>query len=125
MKGQMKFDEFMRISEEGTQQEDIGQRPIKQRPQMVDPCYYCLCNSCVNNIYNFNVKSAEIPYDQKQMPCLTCEDCGIYDGDKAKGIMEREQCYRYKIDNYHAERNRKKIRIVKGFSGGGNGAIDN
>lgn len=117
MKGQLRFNEFMRISEEGTQQEGIGQRPIKQRP----PCYYCLCDSCVNNIYNFNAKSSEIPYDQKQMPCFTCEDCRIYDGDTAKGIMEIEQCYRYKIDNYHAERNRKKIRIVKGLSGGGNG----
>lgn len=44
MKGQMRFDKS------GTVSEELDCRPQKtERPLMNDPCYYCLCNSCMDN----------------------------------------------------------------------------
>ena len=109
MKGQLKFDELMNISEEKLQQKNV--ECIVLRIPMADPCYYCLCNSCINNAESTTIKPDEIPYDWQ--PCFFCDDCRIFDGDTKKRNMEREQCARYKIDNYHANQNRKKFRIVR------------
>ena len=108
MKGQMKFDEFMNISEEG-----IEQSPHKQRPQMVDPCYYCLCDSCKNNAESTTVNLDKDKFPDDWEACFFCDECRIFDGDITKRNMEREQCSRYEIDNYHAERNRKKFKVMK------------
>lgn len=43
MNGQLKFDEFMNITEEKPSEHK------QERVPMVDPCYYCLCMSCINN----------------------------------------------------------------------------
>lgn len=77
----------------------------------MEECYYCLCDSCVNNVENFKVKSNETPHNYE--PCFCCDDCRVFDGDIAKRNMKRVKCDRYKIDNYHAEKNRKKFKIVK------------
>lgn len=105
----MKFDEFMNILEETLQQEtSCG---VRWRTPMVDPCYYCLCNSCVNNAESTTINSDEVPYEWE--PCFLCDDCRVYDGDTRKRNLEREQCSRYRIDNYHAGQKRRKFRIVR------------
>lgn len=109
MKGQLGFDEYMKLSEEKPWQETRA--GVGVRVPMVDPCYYCLCNSCINNAESTTVNSCEVPDDWK--PCFFCDDCRNYDGDTAKKNMEREQCDRYEIDDYHAKQNRKKFRVLK------------
>lgn len=109
MKGQLRFDELMNISEEQLQYENAEY--VVLRTPMVDPCYYCMCNSCINNAESGTITPDELPYDWD--PCFFCDDCKKYDADMGKRNMEREQCAKYKIDNYHAEQNRKKLRVVR------------
>jgi len=111
MKGQLKFDEFMNISEEEPEKEMGGY--VEQRISMVDPCYYCLCNSCINNAESPTVNPGNDKFPDDWEACFCCDDCRKFDGDVTKRNMEREQCVRYEIDNYHAEQNRKKIRLVR------------
>ena len=49
MKGQLTFDEFMYITEEKPPEHK------QERVPMVDPCYYCLCRSCINNAESLTV----------------------------------------------------------------------
>lgn len=109
MKGQLRFDEFMDISEEKPRQKTSG--CAMYRTPMVDPCYYCLCNSCINNAESTTVNPDEIPCVWE--PCFFCDDCRVYDGDPAKKRLEREQCSRYRIDCYHAGQKRRKFKIVR------------
>lgn len=99
MNGQLKFDEFMNITEEKPSEQK------KDRVQMEDLCYYCLCNSCINNAESRTITPAELPYDWK--PCFFCDICKNFDGESAEN-MEREECREYVIDDYHAKQNRKK-----------------
>lgn len=104
MKGQLRFDEFMNISEE---------KPLEQkqaRVPMTDPCYYCLCRSCINNAESITITPEELPYDWK--PCFFCDMCKNFDA-KSPENMERTECSEYQIDNYHAAQNRKKLKIVR------------
>lgn len=105
MKGQLIFDELMNISEEKPVKEEV-----KTKPPMEDPCYYCLCNSCMNNAESMTISPEEVPYGWN--PCFFCDDCRRFD-EKCYNDMEREQCERYVIDNYHAEQNRKQFEIVR------------
>lgn len=111
MKGQLKFDEFMSISEEKSHQEAGG--CIKQKTPMVNPCYYCLCDSCINNAESTTVNSDRDKFPDDWKACFFCDDCREFDGDTAKRNMEREQCGWYEIDDYHVQQNRKKIRVVR------------
>lgn len=104
MKGQLTFDNFMNITEEKTQ----AQAQI--RVPMVDCCYYCLCNSCVNNAESITITPEELPHDWK--PCFFCDSCRKFDGESSQN-MEREECTKYAIDNYHAAQNGKKIKIAR------------
>lgn len=106
MKGQMRFDEWMNIFEEKT-----FPNPVEYKIPMVDPCYYCACNTCINNVENFKVTPDEVPDDWN--PCFFCDECRKFDGDTSKKCMEREQCIRYEISNYHAEQNRKRLKVVR------------
>lgn len=107
----MRSDEFVNIYEERPQQKTSGR--IEQRTPMVDPCYYCLCNSCINNIESITVNSDRDKFPDDWKVCFFCDDCRKFDGDTAKRNMEREQCDRYEIDAYHVEKNRKKFKVVK------------
>lgn len=69
-----------------------------------------MCNSCTNNAENIKVKPDEIQSNWK--PCYFCDICSNYDSESHEN-MEREECSEYVIDNYHAEQNRKKFRIVR------------
>ena len=104
MNGQLEFDEFMNITEEKTLEQK------KYRVPMADPCYYCLCRSCINNAESLTVNPEEVPYDWR--PCFLCDICRNFDGESPDD-MERTECSEYVIDNYHAAHNRKKLRIVR------------
>lgn len=104
MKGQLIFDANMNIVEEKAVQN------ANPRVQMVDPCYYCLCKSCINNAESITITPDELPYDWK--PCFFCDICRNFDGESPED-MERTECSEYLIDNYHAAQNRKKLRIVR------------
>lgn len=104
MKGQLTFDEFMNIAEEKPPEHK------QKRVPMVDPCYYCLCRSCINNAESRTITPDELPYDWQ--PCFFCDMCRNFDGESPED-MERAECSEYVIDNYHAEQNRKKLRIVR------------
>ena len=82
----------------------------QERVPMVDPCYYCLCRSCINNAESLTVNPEEVPYDWH--PCFFCDICNNFDGESPEN-MEREECHEYVIDDYHARQNRKKFRIVR------------
>ena len=104
--GQFVFDEFMNISEEQKTCAEI----VMPRTQMLDPCYYCLCNSCINNAESLTVNPEEVPYDWH--PCFFCDICNNFDGESPEN-MEREECEEYMIDDYHARKNREKLRVVR------------
>nr|DAM32620.1 MAG TPA: hypothetical protein [Caudoviricetes sp.] len=104
MKGQLTFDKLMNITE------DKPTELISTRVPMADPCYYCLCSSCINNAESITITPDELPYDWK--PCFFCDICRNFDGVSPK-VMERAECSEYTIDNYHATQNRKKLRIVR------------
>lgn len=82
----------------------------QERVPMVDPCYYCLCRSCINNAESLTVNPEEVPYDWR--PCFFCDICNNFDGESPEN-MEREECEEYVIDDYHARKNREKLRIVR------------
>ena len=91
-----------------------GEKPSEhkqERVPMVDPCYYCLCRSCINNAESLTVNPEEVPYNWH--PCFFCDICNNFDGENPKN-MEREECYEYVIDDHHARQNREKLRIVRG-----------
>lgn len=101
----------MNISEEKSKQETVG--CVEWRTPMVDPCYYCLCNSCINNAESTTVNPDIDKFSDDWEACFFCDDCRKFDGDTTKKNMEKEQCARYEIDNHHAEQNRKKLRVVR------------
>ncbi len=107
----LRFDEFMNVPKEKQQQEDGG--CIERRTPMVDSCYYCLCNSCINNAESMTVNPDKDKLPDKWEACFFCDDCREYAGGIAKRNLEREQCDRYIIDNYHAEQKRKKFKVVR------------
>lgn len=111
MKGQFTFDEFMNISEEKPQRE-TGME-VELRTPMANTCYYCLCNSCINNAESTTVNPGVDKFPDDWEACFFCDDCRIFDGNTAKRNLEREQCGRYIIDDYHAKQNRRKFRIVR------------
>ncbi len=115
MKGQLRFDEFMNISEEGTQQNTNGS--IERKVPMVDPCYYCLCNSCINNAESITVNQGNNKFPDDWVACFFCDDCRIFDGDTAKRNMKRDQCARYEIDDYHAKQRRNNFKVIGGKDG--------
>lgn len=82
----------------------------QKRGPMVDACYYCLCNTCMNNAESMTLTPDELPYDWK--PCFFCDECSRFGNDCHKD-MKRKQCERYVIDNFHAEKNRKNFKIVR------------
>ena len=55
MKGQLKFDDLGNIYCAYEKSEQYH----SQRVPMVYPCYYCLCNSCVNNTESITISPKE------------------------------------------------------------------
>ena len=79
MKGQLIFDEFMNITEEKPPEHK------QERVPMVDPCYYCLCRSCINNAESRTITPDELPYDWQ--PCFFVIYAGIL-MEKARRIWK-------------------------------------
>jgi hypothetical protein len=77
---------------------------------MEDPCYYCLCNSCINNAESKTITKNELPVNWN--PCFFCDECKCFVRESTTKL-ERTECPKYTIDNYHAKKNRKKLRVVK------------
>lgn len=73
----------------------------------VCPCGGCLCNQCANDVNNIRSKPEEM-----DEPCFNCEDCREYDGDCKKKYNHKESCENFKITEYHAKRNRAKIKLL-------------
>lgn len=104
MKGQLSFDEFMNIAEDKPDFERIEHKTL-----MADPCYYCLCNSCIYNAESITIHPDELPYDWN--PCFLCDECRKFDSNCVRS-MNKEECDRYGIDNYHAALKRKKFKVI-------------
>ena len=53
--------------------------------------------------------------DDYAFPCAgcLCDHCRYYDGDLKNKDMRCKQCENYIVTNEHAERLRKKIKVVK------------
>lgn len=68
------------------------------------------CRSCINNAESLTVNPEEVPYDWR--PCFFCDICNNFDGESLEN-MEREECEEYMIDDYHARKNREKLRVVR------------
>lgn len=71
-------------------------------------CANCLCQYCVNNAEGDKVRQGEM-----QEPCFICDECRAYDGDCRKQNQLKEECEEFVISDYGAERNRKKIKLIK------------
>ena len=72
------------------------------------PCAGCLCDHCANNLYSSDQMAGEA-----KIFCYVCEECRYYDGDLKNKDMRCKQCENYIVTNEHAERLRKKIKVVK------------
>lgn len=83
MNGQLTFDEFMNITEEKPPEHK------RERVPMVDPCYYCLCRSCINNAESLTVNPEEVPYDWR--PCFFCDICNNFDGESVANLLKVKQ----------------------------------
>lgn len=75
------------------------------------PCTNCLCQYCVHNAEELyrTVKLEEAA----EPPCFSCDECRVYTGDCMHREQAKEQCGIFTLSDYGAERNRKKIRIVR------------
>ena len=63
----------------------------------------------VRIIYTVRAKMA----GEAKIFCYVCEECRYYDGDLKNKDMRCKQCKNYIVTNEHAERLRKKIKVVK------------
>ena len=72
------------------------------------PCAGCLCDHCANNLYSSDQMAGEA-----KIFCYVCEECRYYDGDLKNKDMRCKQCENYIVTNEHAERLRKKIKVIK------------
>lgn len=72
------------------------------------PCAGCLCDHCANNLY-----SSDQMVGEAKIFCYVCEECRYYDGNLKNKDMRCKQCENYIVTNEHAERLRKKIKVVK------------
>ena len=73
-------------------------------------CTNCLCEYCVNNAEQSHDKSRS---GEMREPCFNCDECRIYGGDHKLKIQMKWECDNFVISHYGAERNRKRIRLIK------------
>jgi len=46
--------------------------------------------------------------------CFVCDECRWYDGDTRHKDMWRQECGEYIVTNEHAERLRRKLKLITG-----------
>ncbi len=78
------------------------------RDDYVSPCAGCLCNHCANSVETIDNCTGEA-----KEPCFVCDECRWYDGNLKNKDMRCKQCENYIVTNEHAERLRKKIKVIK------------
>lgn len=76
-----------------------------RRSDYAIPCGGCLCDQCANNVENLHTEAGEM-----REPCFSCDECRWYDGNTRSKDMWTETCERFRITEYHAERNQEQIR---------------
>ena len=76
----------------------------------VFPCANCLCEYCVNNAEQSLEK---VKQGEMQEPCFNCDGCRVYSGDCMLKNQRKEDCANFVMSEYGAQRNRKRIRIIK------------
>lgn len=86
--------------------EEKGQQLREDKINYIFPCGGCLCNKCVNNVENINVKTGE----QKEA-CFNCDYCRYYDGEGENN--KKFTCEEFEITDYEAEKTRRKIKVVR------------
>ncbi len=77
----------------------------------VTQCANCLCKHCANNVEELYSKVR--PEEQRE-PCFNCDECWYYTGDTRHRSRRKEDCVRFVLSNYSAEKRRKKIKVVNG-----------
>lgn len=73
-------------------------------------CVNCLCQYCANNAEEVwhTVKPEEL-----QDPCFNCDECFEYGGEPGSKKCDWRDCEKFILSAYGAEKNRKKIRLIK------------
>lgn len=87
---------------------ECSARKFMSRDDYAFPCAGCLCDHCANNLYSSDQMAGEA-----KIFCYVCEECRYYDGNLKNKDMRCKQCENYIVTNEHAERLRKKIKVVK------------
>lgn len=80
-----------------------------RRSDCAFPCGRCLCNHCANNVETIDNCTGEA-----KEPCFVCDECRWYDGDTRHKDMWRQECGEYIVTNEHAERLRRKLKLITG-----------
>lgn len=80
-----------------------------RRSDCAFPCGRCLCNHCANNVETIDNCTGEA-----KEPCFACDECRWYDGDTKHKDMWRQECGEYIVTNEHAERLRRKLKLITG-----------
>lgn len=80
-----------------------------RRSDYAVPCGRCLCNHCTNNVETIDNCTGEA-----KEPCFVCDECRWYDGDTRHKDMWRQECGEYIVTNEHAERLRRKMKLITG-----------
>lgn len=77
----------------------------------VTRCANCLCQYCSDNAEELwrTVKPEEM-----KIPCFNCDDCQEYTGNRRDSNGCKEECSRFVLSDYGAERNRKKFVVMEG-----------
>ncbi len=105
MHGQMDIFDF--IEKPRTQFEQLFEKV--EDPVML--CVNCLCQYCANNVEEIwdKVKPEEI-----QESCFNCDECRIFTGTVEHREDACENCHKFILSEYGADRNRKKFKIISG-----------
>lgn len=78
-----------------------------------DPVFYCincLCNHCTNNAENLHIN---VRPEEVQEPCFNCDECYEFTDNHKHRRCDKENCDRFIISNYGAQRKRRGIKVVK------------
>ena len=80
-----------------------------KRSNYVFPCVGCLCDHCANSVETIDNCTGEA-----KEACFVCDECRWYDGDTRYKDMWRQHCGAYIVTNEHAERLRRKLKLITG-----------
>lgn len=75
-------------------------------------CANCLCQYCTHNVEELyhTVKVEEAA----KTPCFNCDECRVYTGEPLHEFCRMENCKKFIMSDYGAERNRRKLKSLGG-----------